>query len=131
MLQKSRENREEIEAEVLSTLKKMVAPLVLKIKRAEISPAVREYIHSLEDNLQHVSSPFSRNLTFEYVSLTPKEIKIANLIRDGKITREIAEELNLKIGTVEFYRNNIREKIGIRGNRIGLRNHLLSLRNSI
>jgi PAS domain S-box-containing protein len=130
MLQKSKENRGEIEAEVMATLKKMVVPLVQKIKKSEISPTVREHINRLEDNLKHLSSPFSRNLTFEYLSLSPKEIKVANLIRDGKVTREIAEELNVKIGTVEFYRNNIREKIGLRGKKIRLRTHLLSIRHS-
>ena len=130
MLQKSTENRKEIEEEVLSTLKKMVAPYISKIKKAEINPDVREYINTLEANLRHVASPFSRNLSFEYITLTPKEIQVANLVRDGKVTREIAEALNMKNGTVEFYRNNIREKIGIRGKKIRLRSHLLTLRNS-
>jgi|GEM_PF-1025268 len=127
MLQKSNENREEIEAEVMATLKKMVVPLVLKIKKSEITPTVREHINRLEENLKYLSSPFSRNLSFEYITLSPKEIQVANLIRDGKVTREIAEELDMKPGTVEFYRNNIREKIGIRGKKIRLRTHLLNL----
>ena len=74
MLQKSTENRKEIEEEVLSTLKKMVAPYISKIKKAEINPDVREHINTLEANLRHVASPFSRNLSFEYITLTPKEI---------------------------------------------------------
>jgi DNA-binding NarL/FixJ family response regulator len=130
MLQKSTENREEVEAEVMATLKKMVVPLVQKIKKAEISPTVREHINRLEGNLKYLSSPFSRSLSFEYISLSPKEIQVANLIRDGRVTREIAEELGMKPGTVEFYRNNIREKIGIRGKKIRLRTHLLNLRHS-
>ena len=130
MLQKSTENREEIEAEVMATLKKMVVPLVQKIKKAEINPSVREHINRLEENLKYLSSPFSRNLSFEYITLSPKEIQVANLIRDGRVTKEIAEELGVKPGSVEFYRNNIREKIGIRGKKIRLRTHLLNLRNS-
>jgi len=130
MLQQSNENREEIEAEVLSTLKKMVAPYISKIKKAEINPDVTEYINTLEANLRHVASPFSRNLSFEYITLTPKEIQVANLVRDGRSTREISEGLNMKMGTTEFYRNKIREKIGIRGKKIRLRTHLLTLRNS-
>ena len=126
MLQKSNENREEIEAEVMATLKKMVVPLVQKIKKSDINPTVREHINRLEGNLKYLSSPFSRSLSFEYISLSPKEIQVANLIRDGRVTREIAEELGMKPGTVEFYRNNIREKIGIRGKKIRLRTHLLS-----
>ena len=130
MLQKSTENREEIEEEVLSALKKMVAPYISKIKRADISPDVREYIDTVETNLKHVASPFSRKLSFEYISLTPKEIKVANLIRDGKSTKEVSEELNMTKGTTEFYRNNIREKLGLRGKKVRLQQHLLTLRKS-
>ena len=130
MLQKSTENRKDIEEEVFSTLKKMVAPYISKIKKAEINPDVTEYINTLEANLRHVASPFSRNLSFEYITLTPKEIQVANLVRDGRSTREISEALNMKMGTTEFYRNKIREKIGIRGKKIRLRTHLLSIRNS-
>lgn len=129
MLQKSTENRKEVEEEVLTTLKKMVAPYISKIKKAEINSDVREYINTLEANLRHVASPFSRNLSFEYITLTPKEIQVANLVRDGRSTKEISEALNMKNGTVEFYRNNIREKIGIRGKKIRLRSHLITLRN--
>ncbi len=128
MLQKSAENREEIEEEVLSTLKKMVVPYISKIKKAEISADVKEYLETLETNLKHVASPFTRKLSYEYIALTPKEIQVANLIRDGKSTKEISEELNMTKGSTEFYRNNIRDKIGLRGKKIRLREHLLTLR---
>ena len=130
MLQKSTENRKEVEEEVLFTLKKMVSPYISKIKKSEINPDVTEYINTLETNLRHVASPFSRNLSFEYITLTPKEIQVANLVRDGESTRERSEALNMKMGTTEFYRNIIREKIGIKGKKIRLRTHLLTLLNS-
>ncbi|MCF8128425.1 MAG: response regulator [Deltaproteobacteria bacterium] len=130
MLQKSDENKKEVEKEVLSMLKKMVAPYISKIKKSEINPDVRQYINTLEDNLKHVVSPFSRNLSFEYLTLTPKEIQVADLVREGKSTQEISEALNMKVGTTGFYRNKIREKMGIKGKKIGLRSHLLTLRNS-
>ncbi len=130
MLEKSAENRKEIEEDVLFTLSKMVIPYISKIKKAQISQNVRAYIGILENNIKQVTSPFSKNLSFEYVSLTPKEIQVANLIKDGKSTKEIAEALSISKGTADFYRNNIREKIGLRGKKIRLREHLLSFRKS-
>lgn len=128
MLQKSTEHREEIEKEVFATLNKRVVPVISKIKKSESMSEIRAYTDILESNLKAIGSPFSRKISFEYIALSPKEIKVANLIRDGRNTREIAEELNLKRGTIEFYRNSIREKLGIRNKKIRLKTHLVTLR---
>ena len=128
MLQKTTEHREEIEEEVFATLNKRVVPVISKIKKSESMAEARAYTDILESNLKAIGSPFSRKISFEYIALSPKEIKVANLIRDGRNTREIAEELNLKRGTIEFYRNSIREKLGIRNKKIRLKTHLVTLR---
>ena len=128
MLRKSAEYREEIEAEVFAALNKLVVPVVSKIKRSLSMAEVRANMDILEANLKAIESPFSRKISFEYIALSPKEIQVANFIRDGKSTREIAGELNVKTGTVEFYRNNIRDKLGIRNKKIPLKDHLLTLR---
>jgi DNA-binding NarL/FixJ family response regulator len=61
------------------------------------------------------------------MKLTPTEIQVANFIRQGKTTKEIAEMLNLSPKTIEFHRDNIRTKMGIKNKKINLRTHLMSI----
>ena len=70
---------------------------------------------------------FLRKLSTQYSKLSPTEIQVANHVRQGKTTKEIAEFLNLSSKTVEDYRKNLRRKLGIQNQKINLRTHLLSL----
>jgi PAS domain S-box-containing protein len=85
------------------------------------------FINIIESNLKDIISPFARRLTSKYLGLTPTEIQVANLIKQGKTTKDIAELSNLSPRTIEFHRDNIRTKLGIKNKKINLRTHLLSL----
>ncbi len=59
--------------------------------------------------------------------LTSKEAQIALLVKEGKTSEEIARLLNLGKDAVDFYRKRIREKLGLKGKGISLREYLQSL----
>lgn len=48
------------------------------------------------------------------VPLTERETEIAKLVAGGKMSKEIASQLNLSVRTVEKHRANIMEKVGVR-----------------
>ena len=84
------------------------------------------FIDIIESNLDEITSPFVHGLTGSYLRLTPTEIQVANLVKQGKTTKEIAELLNLSKGTIDTHRDNIRKKIGIKNKKINLRTQLIS-----
>ncbi|MEQ8204002.1 MAG: helix-turn-helix transcriptional regulator, partial [Smithellaceae bacterium] len=45
--------------------------------------------------------------------LTPREIQIVSLIKDGKTTKEIARALGIGEGSIDTHRKNIRKKMGL------------------
>jgi PAS domain S-box-containing protein len=127
MLQKSSENREDIKEEILLLLKNRISPYVSKLKRYELDQKAKDCVEVIETNIEDIVSPFSQNLDFAYVNLSPKEVQIANHIKQNKSTKEIAKILNLAKGTVDVHRNNIREKLDLKNKSISLKTYLLSL----
>jgi DNA-binding CsgD family transcriptional regulator len=65
-------------------------------------------------------------MSTQYNNLTPTEVRVADLIKQGKTSKEISELFNLSPRTIEFHRDNIREKMGLKNRKINLRTHLLS-----
>ena len=57
----------------------------------------------------------------------PTEIRVANLVKEGKTTKDIAEIMNLAKKTIDSYRENIRRKLGLKNKKTNLRTHLLSV----
>ena len=77
---------------------------------------------------ERIISPFLRHMTLTHYKLTPKELRVANLVKEGKTNKEIADLLHLSIRSVEFHRDNIREKLGLKNKKANLQSFLLSLR---
>jgi DNA-binding CsgD family transcriptional regulator len=81
----------------------------------------------LKNNLDTITSSFFRKLTTKYANLTSTEIEVANLVKNGKSIKEIAELMSISGKTVEVHRTNIRKKMGIANTGTSLRSHLLSI----
>jgi len=81
-------------------------------------------IDLLEKNLRELSSTFGKKISEKEWKLTPKEIKICDLIRNGLGNKEMAGLLNTSLRTIESHRNNIRKKLGISGKAVNLTTYL-------
>jgi PAS domain S-box-containing protein len=128
VLLKQRENdKTELEENILSNIKHLVMPYITKLKRNRDLSKDFAYLNVLESNLNEIISPFSVKLSSKYLGLTPKEIQIADLIKDGKQDKDIMEILNISQSTVKTHRQNIRKKLGINSKRANLKTYLLSL----
>jgi PAS domain S-box-containing protein len=127
LLKRRDEDKTEFEEKVLYNVKELVAPYVERLKSGELDAKQTAYVSILESNLNDIVSPFARRLSSKYLGLTPREIQIANLVKQGRTTKEIAEILHSSDRTVEFHRKNIRNKIGIVNRKVNLRSHLLTM----
>ena len=128
VLLKQREaDKLELEQRILVNMKQMVFPYLDKLKQSRLKPREKTYLKIIDDHLNDIISPFLQRLSAANIFLTPQEIQIAALIKDGKTSKEIADILNVSETTIHFHRKNLRAKFGLKKKQTNLRSYLMSL----
>jgi DNA-binding CsgD family transcriptional regulator len=126
LLKQRSEDKNELQGNVLSNVKELVGPYLDQLKKSRLSTRQQTLLRILESNLNNIVSPFLNRLSTRFLNLTPTEIRVINLIKEGKTNKEIAELLLISKNTVLFHRHNIRGKLNLKNTKINLRTHLLS-----
>nr|WP_321465967.1 LuxR C-terminal-related transcriptional regulator [uncultured Desulfobulbus sp.] len=128
VLLKRRElDRKEMELKVVENVNQLIAPVVNQLATQDISPDAHQLLATLQTRLSELTKPFLQRMTAIASRLTPQEIEIAALIREGKNSQEIADRLHLSITTIHFHRRNLRKKLNINKKGINLQTFLISL----
>ena len=127
LLRKREADKQIIQEQILSNVKKLVMPYIEKLKASKMNESQSTFLEVIESNLTEIITPFSTILSSEKFGLTPAELRIADLIKQGKGTKEIAEIINLSPKTVGRHRESIRKKLGIKNRKINLQSRLNSL----
>jgi len=125
-LKQREEDKIELEEKVLLNVRELVLPYLEKLKMKKLGEKQRAYIGIIESNLNDIVSPFVHGLSSKLIKLSPTELQVSNLIKQGNTTKEIAEIMNLATSTIDFHRNNIRKKFGIKNKKTNLRTYLSS-----
>ena len=120
-------DQQELEERISTNIRGRILPYLSKLKRSKMDMGQSALVEIIERSLNEISSPFLKLMSSEQFRLTPKEIDITELIKEGKTTKEIAAILGVSKRTVDTYRDNIREKLGISRKKINLTTYLLAL----
>ena len=127
LLDKRHEDKREMEDNILTNVKQKIEPYFKKVRETKLNDEQKAILVILESYINEIVSPFVRKMSKKYLKLTPSEIEVANLIRHGFNSKEIADIMNLSPRTIYNYRENIRKKFGLENKKTDLRSHLLSL----
>ena len=125
VLTRIEEEKNEIYRNIKTNVDKVLMPILLALA-LEIPPAQSKYVEMLKTNLEEITSQFVRHLSNSYQSLTPTEVTICNMIRNGLRTKEIAGTRGVSTATINRHRENIRRKLKITNNDVNLTTYLQS-----
>jgi len=126
-LDKREEDKSVIEEKIMCNVKALVTPYLAKLKKVSSVQSQKTMINILESNLNELISSFSHRLSSKYLNLSPSEIQVANLVKQGMTNKEIAEILHVTSRTISFHRENIRKKLGLTNKKNNLKTYLMSL----
>ena len=127
LLQHREQDRRVLEESLLTNVKNLIMPYVEKLAKTQLSSDQELLLEIIESNLREIASPFLRRLSHPLVKLTPMETRVADLIRNGRTTKEIAAVLRTSARSIRFHRENIRGKLELKNNKLNLRSYLCSL----
>ncbi len=110
---------------VQSNINKIVFPNIRNLEKGA-SESQSNYISLLKKNLSEITSPFISKLESCYTKLSPRELEICSLIKEGMSSKDIAVHFNTSEGTVRNQRKSIRKKLGIKNEPTNLTTYLRS-----
>jgi DNA-binding CsgD family transcriptional regulator len=119
------QEKQEIRQDINVNVEKILMP-ILQALTLQLPPAQKKYVEMLKTNLEEITSPFTNQLSVSYHSMTPTEIAICNMIRNGMRTKEIAEARSVSEATIHRHREKIRRKLKITNQDVNLATFLQS-----
>jgi len=123
VLSRLEEEKHGIKASIAANIQKVIMPIVFELE-LEVTGRQRSYATLLRRSLQEITSPFLTQIARDHVQLTPVEIAISTMIRNGLSTKEIAQLRCISPATVRRHRENIRRKIGLKNRKANLATYL-------
>lgn len=127
LFEKRDKDKEEEGKKILLNAKELLIPHIQKLKIGSLTENQKNHLALLESGLDKIISPFVQELTSKYLHITPRELQVASLVKEGKTSKEIANILCTTESTVVFHRANLRKKLKLK-KKSNLRTYLLSLR---
>lgn len=127
LLEHRNRDRQELENRFLANIRELVLPYLEKLNTAKLQQREKALISIIQEHLEDISSPFLHRLTALHLLLTPQELEVSLLVRQGKSSQEISDILNISVATVSFHRKKLRKKLGLEDRSQNLRTYLLSL----
>jgi DNA-binding CsgD family transcriptional regulator len=127
LLDKRSEDHQRAEELIRLNLKELIDPFLNRLENSGLRSTQKQLLEIIRMNLEEVLGSPTPEFSSKYYMFSPNELQVANLIRQGRTSKEVARLLNLSTRTVDSYRDSIRKKLGLKNKKVNLRTYLASL----
>ncbi len=117
-------DKKELEENVARNITELVCPYIESLKESLRNSDLEQIVSIIESNIHDIASPFLSRMTMSFFNLSPMEIKVAHLIKDGRGNKEIAGICSVSESTIKTHRAKIRDKLGLRNKKVNLQSYL-------
>ncbi len=122
------ENEKQLIREQINTnIENVILPTLRRVTNKTYEENLQNDLMNLEKDLKRITSSFINKLKKQYSTLTPREIEISNLIKNGLTSKDISQVLSLSLLTVHKHRELIRQKLKLQNKSINLTTYLQSM----
>ncbi len=122
-LAQSRQEKKMIGISIQAKIDKIITPIFYAIE-AGMDERQKKYLDLLKKNFQDIVSPFVEGKPNIFTRLSPVEVVICDMIKNGLSSKEIANLRGITPATVGRHRENIRHKLGLANRKINLVSYL-------
>ncbi|MFT5050060.1 MAG: hypothetical protein ACI8QZ_001454 [Chlamydiales bacterium] len=109
----------EIGNAVHDNVSRIIMPLIHGLE-SELLPRRSKHLELIKRQLDDLASSFTQEFSREFLTLTPAELQVCNMIRQGLTSKEIAQVRGVSPTTVSRQRDRIRSKLGLTSTPINL-----------
>jgi DNA-binding CsgD family transcriptional regulator len=127
LLEHRQKDRVQLEESMLANVRTLILPYIQQLMETPLGKRERTMVEIVEERLNEITSPFLNRLVGLNTILTPQEIKVATMVREGRSSAEIADVLQISVSAIDFHRKQVRKKLGLTGAATNLRSYLLGL----
>lgn len=121
------DDKRQRDKEIYTFFENLAFPYLDKLATTTMDGEQKTYLQILRRNLEEIAQPYANRLVSLESKLTHTELKVADLVKRGKSSQEIADGLNMSLQAVFFHRNNIRKKLGLIKTGENLKSYLCSI----
>ena len=127
LLQQNAADSRALEVGVVGNAHGILKPLIEALHQSRLNTEQAIWLERLTGQVDELLDSFAPQLNSLRFNLTPQELRVARLIRDGFSSQQIAARQQISPRTVTTHRTHIRKKLGILGRRRNLRTCLLAI----
>lgn len=116
--------KQKIKDAVAANVQELVIPVIDQLK---VRGPLKRKVNLLKKNMLQLMYSFGKEISDKKLRLTPREIGICNMIREGLANKEIASLQGVSVQTIEKHRAHIRKKLGLTNRERNLTTYLQRL----